>query len=146
MPGRPKKPTAVKKAQGTAQKCRELDNEFVPTLVDGVPDPPEVLQKNQRAMRLWMESVVELESKKMLYRVDLNILASYCLELSTYFEMTAYCERNGYVCEGRRRAEDLIRRDCLDRAIKLAHEYGFTPAARTKISMPQQPEKDDYFD
>jgi len=145
MPGRPKKPTAVKRAQGTSRKCREVDNEMVPARVDGLPSPPEVLAKNKKAMQLWVESVRELDSLDMLHTVDLPNLAAYCLEMANYFKMTAFCEKNGYTNQGRRRPEDIIRRDSLDRANRIAQQFGFVPAARTKISMGGS-DKDDFFD
>ena len=98
-------------------------------------------------MKLWHESVLELDALGMLHHVDLPSLAAYCLEMATYFKYTAYCQDNGYVGDdGRRRSEDLVRRDCLDRANKIAQQFGFVPAARTKISMPDKPEPDGDFD
>ena len=145
MPGRPRKPTKVKCAQGTSRSDRTIDNEMLPARVDGLPSPPEVLQKNKRAMQLWMESVNELHSLDMLHVVDLPSLAAYCLEMSTYFTMTAFCEKNGYVDKlGKRRQQDLIRRDALDRANRIAQQFGFVPSARTKISAPGK--KDEFFD
>ena len=147
MPGRPTKPTRVKQAQGTDRKCRILNNEMLPTKVDGLPEAPEVIAKNKSAVKLWHESVVELESLGMLHSVDLPSLAAYCMEMSTYFTMTSYCELSGYVdADGRRRAQDLIRRDCLDRANKIAQQFGFIPSARTKISMPKRDEGTEFFD
>lgn len=140
MPGRPKKPTAVKKAQGTAQPCRMQKNEMLPARIDGLPAPPEALKNNKHAMKLWMDSVLELEKLNMLHFVDLPALGAYCMEMSNYFSLTAYCEKNGYVDmkTGKRRSQDIVRRDSLDRAIRLAQEFGFVPAARTKISMPDK--------
>ena len=144
---RPTKPSSVKKAQGTERKCRTLDNEMSPAKVDGMPDAPEVIARNKRAVKLWHESVIELDRLNMLHNVDLPSLAAYCMEMSTYFDMTSYCEKNGYVDkDGRRRAQDLIRRDSLDRANRIAQQFGFVPAARTKIAMPKKDEGTEFFD
>ena len=146
MPGRPKKPTAVKKAQGTDQKCRTLENEMSPSKVNGVPGPPTVLSRNKNAMKLWHESVLELKEMNMLHGVDLPMLAAYCMRMSTYFEMEAFLAKNGRVDNGRRRAEDLIARDSLDQANKICQQFGFVPSARTKISMPDKKKENEYFD
>ena len=144
---KPRKPTAVKKAQGTSRKCRELPDEMLPSVVGGVPDPPAILAKNRQAMKLWQESVVELHNLGMLHNVDLAMLAAYCMKMELFFRMTEFCEKNGYVDDrGKRRAQSLEARDALDQANKIAQQFGFVPAARTKISMPKKEEGGEFFD
>lgn len=146
MPGRPSKPTAVKKAQGTYERCKtHVTKEMMPAKVDGIPGPPSVLNKN--AMKLWQDSVLELAALQMLHTVDLAMLAAYCMKMDLFFRMTAFCEKHGYVNEkGRRRGESIEARDALDQANKIAQQFGFVPAARTKISMPEKANEDEYFD
>lgn len=148
MPGRPKKPTAVKKAQGTAQPCRMQKNEMLPALFEGIPSPPEEIKGNKKAAMLWVETVNELKNLNMLHSVDLGMLGAYCITLANYYKYNAYCEKHGHVNEktDKRRAQDIVRRDLLEQAIKLANSFGFTPQARTKISMPEKPKDNNLFD
>ena len=147
MPGRPKKPTAIKKAQGTLEKSRTIENEFVPSKVNGMPSPPSVLSKNKNAMKLWHESVIELKDMDMLHGVDLPMLAAYCVKMSLFFRMTDYCEKNGYINNrGRRCGEAIEAQSALDQANKICQQFGFVPSARTKISMPDKKKESDYFD
>jgi P27 family predicted phage terminase small subunit len=148
MPGRPLKPTKVKQAQGTSRKCRETKNEMLPAKIDGIPAPPDALMKNEQAMKLWTDSVVELERLDMLHYVDLGVLAAYCIEMANYFNLTADCEKYGRVDKktNRRRAEDIARLDSLKEAIKLTDRLGFNPASRTKISMPEKKKDNQIFD
>jgi|TARA_R110000851_G_scaffold211432_1_gene364019 P27 family predicted phage terminase small subunit len=157
MKGRKKIPTAIKKAQGTDRKDRELDNEMTVSNVVSMPNAPLFL--NDFGSLEWNKVTNELANLSMLHDVDLGMLASYCREMGTYFEMVealkgGQVERT-YDKDGKLRATKLkpevkIARDCLDRAIKLAVQFGFTPSSRASLSMPEQIEevknKYDFFD
>lgn len=148
MGGRPRKPSAIKKAQGTFAPSRSAKNEMMPSKVDGLPSPPEVLQKNARAMRLWSQSVQELSDLEMLHHVDLPQLAAYCLKMATFFEMEAFLQKNGRIYwtdkgDPKRRPEDIIAKDALEQANKIAQQFGFAPSARTRISMPEKAKDED---
>jgi len=95
----------------------------------------------------------------MLHSVDLGMLSSYCREMGIYFEMVEQLKagqvERTYDKDGRLRASKLkpevkIARDSLDRAIKLAVQFGFTPSSRASIQMPEQNKKVenkyDFFD
>ncbi len=145
MKGRKKKPTELKKLEGTYQSCRELDNQFSPEKTEEIPTPMNLL--NERALKEWGVVTSELESKNMLYGVDLSLLAAYCNEMATYWECQEVIRNEGYFDVSPnglkvKKQEISTGRDALDRAIKLATQFGFTPSARTKISMPKQQPKD----
>jgi P27 family predicted phage terminase small subunit len=157
MKGRKKVPTAIKKAQGTHRKDREIENEMQVASVVSMPDAPLFL--NDFGVNEWHKVTNELANLQMLHDVDLGMLASYCREMGTYFEMVAALKggqvERTYDKDGKLRASKLkpevkISRDCLDRAIKLATQFGFTPSSRASLAMPEQIEevknKYDFFD
>lgn len=157
MKGRKKIPTALKKMKGTDRKDRELENEMIVSHVISMPDPPLFL--NEFGAAEWHKVTNELANLSMLHSVDLGMLSSYCREMGIYFEMVeelkaGQVERT-YDKDGRLRASKLkpevkIARDSLDRAIKLAVQFGFTPSSRASIQMPEQKKKVenkyDFFD
>ena len=147
--GRKPLPTQVKKNRGTYQSCRGANNEMIPSRIDGIPKPPKILVKE--AATLWNETVKELYELDMLHGVDLPLLAAYCQEMATYFECSAYIQDNGITYDDsygnpHTRPEVVTQRNALDRALKLATQFGFTPSARTRIEAPvKKEEKDDLW-
>jgi P27 family predicted phage terminase small subunit len=145
--GRKKKPTYVKQAQGTLQKCRTLANEMVPDVVGELPDVPDVLKGNAVALKHWKVYTQTLYNAGVLFECDLSGIVTLCKLWADYFEFIKILDKEGYVdADGKRRAEDIIARDKLNQAMKLCVEFGFTPSARTKIPMQKKKEKDDIFD
>jgi len=143
-----RKPTKLKQLQGTARADRQIKNEMMPSQVDGYPEAPELLQKTKKAVQLWDELVYELQNLGMLHGVDLPLLASYCNEMSLYFELEKDLLENGRTFETpngfkQKRPEVNMSRECLDRALKIAVQFGLTPSARTRISAPGKSDGDD---
>jgi P27 family predicted phage terminase small subunit len=139
--GRPRKPTKIKEMQGTLEKSRTVENEMMPSKVNGIPHAPQILLNIERAADLWDELVNELSNLDMLHGVDLPILTAYCIEMANYMRLEAYLTEEGRTFETpngfeQKRPEVNMSRECLDRALKLATQFGLTPVARTKISMP----------
>jgi len=146
--GRKPLPTKIKEIQGTLEKSRQVENEMVPSFYEGIPEAPELLRKTERAVALWDELVRELQNLGMLHGVDLPLLAAYCNEMSTYFEAESVLLDEGRTFETpngfiQKRPEVNISREALDRALKLATQFGLTPSARTKISAPRKESGDE---
>jgi len=147
--GRKSIPTKVKQIRGTFRQDQSVTNEMIPSRVDGIPKPPTILVKE--AATLWNETVKELYELDMLHGVDLPLLAAYCQEMATYFECSAYIQDKGKTYEDSHgnphtRPEVIIQRNSLDRALKLATQFGFTPSARCKIEAPAKQDKDSLWD
>lgn len=143
--GRKTLPTKVKEMRGTLEKSRVLDDEMSPEPVDGCPPPPDWL--TDVGKREWWRVASGLAALKMISSIDLGILAMYCNEISVYIEMEERVRSNdrafalkgndGTVKQIQVVAYQRIADRALEKALKIATEFGFTPAARTKISMGQ---------
>ena len=148
MGGRPRKATAIKIAQGTAQKCRILPNEMTPAKVRGLPVPPEAVRQTEGAELIWYGKVRELKRLGMITVLDMEELATYCIEMATYFACILIVNREGryYGEEGqmkRTRPEVTDAREALDRAFKIGQRFGFNPSDRGRIAMPEPKEEDE---
>ena len=154
MTGRKKIPTEVKKARGTLQKCRELDNPMEVAKVSGLPAAPKWLSKiGKEQYKLVVKQLNDLD---MLYQVDLKLIEAYANTMALHIEAEQELRRVGRIMvykddEGRPKHSQVvpmqtISKQALDQAIKIASHFGLTPSSRTKISAPQSLEiKDNEF-
>lgn len=146
MKGRPPKPTRLKEMAGTDQPCRLLDNEMQVSLLATIPDP--TFELTEKGLQEYSIICAELHSKRMLHLVDLALITAYSNEMALYIEMEIFLKINGRVDEffnedgalTRRtyKPEYKISKDSLANALKIACQFGLTPSARTRISMPEQ--------
>ena len=150
---RPKKPTKIKELQGTLQPCRQIPNEMQVAEVVELPAAPNYF--DEFAQKEWDVTTTELSRIKMLHIVDLSILSAYCFEIGTYHrimdEMDGKFTERTYDKDGKLRASKIapqynIAQEALKNAINLASKFGFCPADRASLSMPdQEEEKTDDF-
>jgi P27 family predicted phage terminase small subunit len=143
--GRPRLPTAIKKQRGTDQPCRILKDEMQPAPLVEYPLPPDWLTPDGQSE--WHNVVSGLHALGMLSKLDLAMVASYCNEMALYREMELKVRGNDRAIaikdtNGTLRKLDIVAYQkiahlALDKALAIAREFGFTPAARTKISMGQ---------
>ena len=108
----------------------------------------------------WDKVCAELHNKGMLCDIDLRLLEAYCNAISLHIETEMMLRKKGRIQvfkdeEGNiKHAQALpfqkIANDALDRALKLATQFGFTPSSRTGISSPtiniQQNNSHNYFE
>jgi P27 family predicted phage terminase small subunit len=135
MRGRRPKPTRLKVLTGNPGK-RPL-NGAEPRPEAAIPDCPGEL--GETARREWNRLVGELASLKLLTNFDRAALAAYCGAYALWAEATEAIQKYGvmikspsgypvqspYVSVANRQAEILMR---------IASEFGFTPASRSRIS------------
>ena len=150
---RPKIPTEIKKLKGTYQPCRDVVNEMNPERIIDLPYPPEYL--NDNAKKEWYNVVREFQKLKMLTTLDLPMLAAYCNEIGIYIDMNQKCIEHGRIdvflnLDGsvkytQQSAYQKVANDALLKATKIATEFGFTPASRTKVSIGNISEQEDPF-
>lgn len=141
MRGRPPKPTRMKVLTGNPGKRPLNKNEPRPDPV--IPDcPPEL---SPAAQREWARLVGELSSLNMITKLDRAALAAFCGAYALWAEATLAIQKHGtlvksptgyplqspYISIVNRQAEIMMR---------LASEFGFTPASRSKISVPVERE------
>jgi P27 family predicted phage terminase small subunit len=149
--GRPRKPDAVKAKQGTLRPSRVNANPVPATVVDMIPPAPEWLDEVGQAE--WIEKTRVLHKMGILERADLTLLAAYCNEWSTYIladkEMRSGVNGRIYVVKDGRKIKYAasmpwvkIAKDALEQVLKIGAEFGFSPASRSKISIPKQEQEE----
>lgn len=146
--GRPPKPTQIKKLQGTDQPCRTLKNEMQPEAIS-LPECPAWL--NDYAQDEWYIVTGELEALKMLSAMDIAMLASYCQQIAIIRIANEQLKSEDYALvvdtpNGALQPNPLlgIINKATDVALKIAGQFGFTPAARTRIRVPEKPPEDPF--
>lgn len=137
MRGRPPKPSRIKALTGNPGK-RPL-NAHEPRPVPALPEcPPEL---SPFARQEWSRLGVELSKLNLITHLDRGALAAYCaaygfwaeamLQIQKFGTMvkspTGYPMQSPYLAIANRQAEIMLR---------VASEFGFTPASRSRISTP----------
>jgi len=139
MRGRRPLPTRMKVLTGNPGK-RPL-NEHEPQPEPRIPDCPP--QLGPIAREEWDRLVGELASLRMVTALDRSALAAYCNAYGLWAEATEAIQKYGtmvksptgypiqspYVSIANRQAEIMMR---------IASEFGFTPASRSRISTPPE--------
>jgi P27 family predicted phage terminase small subunit len=141
MRGRKPKPTRLKVLTGNPGKRPLNPAEFNPE--PAVPDCPEEL--GPVARREWDRLVGELAVLRLLTNLDRAALAAYCGAYALWAEAmeaiqkfgtmikspTGYPVQSPYLAIANRQAEIMMR---------IASEFGFTPASRSRVSIPSNAE------
>ncbi len=151
--GRKKIPTKIKEKQGTLRKHRELPDEMQVAQTVSMPNAPMFL--NEYGVIEWHKTTNQLADIGMLYEVDLALLAAYCREMGMYIEMSLVLkdgqvertyDKDGLLRATKTKPEVRIQREALDRALKIATQFGFTPSARASIpqNTKEEEQKSDY--
>ncbi|MDZ4735887.1 MAG: phage terminase small subunit P27 family [Rhodospirillaceae bacterium] len=141
MRGRKPKPTRLKVINGNPGK-RSL-NHLEPRPLANVPECPAEL--SPAAQTEWQRIVSELADLKMLTNLDRVALATYCEAYSLWVESISAIRKYGtmvkspsgypmqspYLAIANKQAEIMMR---------IASEFGLTPASRSRIAVPTEPE------
>jgi len=137
MRGRRPKPTRLKMLTGNPGKLPLNDDEPRPEA--NIPDcPPEL---SPLARQEWDRLVGELSSLRMMTNLDRAALAAYCAAYALWAEAIEAIQKYGamiksptgfpiqspYLAIANRQAEIMMR---------IASEFGFTPASRSRIAAP----------
>ena len=142
MRGRRPKPTRLKLLTGNPGKRALNKHEPRPECV--IPECPSEL--GPVAQREWDRLVGELARLRMLTNLDRAALAAYCSAYALWAEATEAIQKFGtmvkspsgfpiqspYVSVANRQAEIMMR---------IASEFGFTPASRSRIATPPEDER-----
>lgn len=152
--GRPPKPTAVKVLEGTYRPDRAHPNEVSPELLAQIPNPPDGLgdwgQREWHTVCRWLHTVGNLAA------TDLSLIAAYCNEIDNYWSYDGHVKKSGaiiaiknkdgLVVKVQKNPYAALRKDSLGEALRLASQFGFTPAARTRLVMKEEEKEVDEFD
>ena len=150
MAGRNPLPTRVKQVKGTLQKCRTNAREPKPTSV--LCDPPEYMSES--AKEAWRYAV-EHSPPGLLSALDGAVLERWANCCGMYREALAKINQTGVSGMLVKTPSGILRRSPLmdvirDLALEMKgyeSEMGFTPASRSRVSVPNDPaNKDDPWD
>ena len=142
--------------RGTVQPCRAVENEMQVSVVSSLPEPP--LWLSEIGKEEWLKVTAELFNKNMLHQIDLRLLEAYCNALSLHIEteimlrekgrIQVFKNEDGTIKHAQAVPYQKIANDALDKALKIATQFGFTPSARATISQPNiiQQNQYNYFD
>lgn len=151
MEGRPNTPTEIKDLRGTSRPDRALANQMTPKALKTLPNAPDRIKNDAMATEIWYDTTAELEALQMISSVDLQLLSAYCREVSRYWRAQVNIENEGDVITAHNGYPMPnpwvgVANQALDRALKIAGQFGFTPAARTRIGTPGKKESDPFDD
>lgn len=135
--GRPPKPTAQHKLEGTFRPDRAPAHPFTPEL--GAPARPEWLDAEGR--REWDRVVPVLVKAGVLAPVDGGRLADYCAAHALAVRASRKYQREGLMVRpeyGPKATHPMIKiaREARAQANRLGIEFGLTPASRSRLAAP----------
>ena len=143
--GRKKLPTKIKEMQGTLDVSRAINNEMQVDVCQELPAAPQWL--SEIGKEEWYKVTNQLFNLQMLHQIDLQLIAAYCNEMSLYIETETLLREKGRIqifknTDGTlKHAQAVpyqkIAKDALDKALKLAVQFGLTPVARASINAPK---------
>jgi len=128
MAGRPKKPLAIVRMEGNPGK-RRLPTETEEIRPDlAIPECPEWLDED--AQTEWKRIAPDLLTLGLLSNLDMAALAGYCQAYSRWKE-----------AEGKDQTDTAIK--YLSQIKRSCSEFGLTPSARAKMSIPGKKDEDE---
>lgn len=139
------KPTKLKLLQGTHRPDRAPANEPAPETQ--APSCPSWL--HAEAKREWRRLLPELETLGLVAVVDRAALAAYCQAYATWWRMERDLDEHGETQINSRSGLESARPQVGMRDRALAQmkaflvEFGLTPAARSRVSVPEKPKPKD---
>lgn len=147
--GRPRKPTSVKKAQGTHRPDRDMSID----VTEGIPDPPGYL--SPQALTHWDRMVAACKHVRTLTEADGDALAMLCLAFEEFRAADIMVRDEGEICRVERETKDGqkikggayqhpavgIRTTAWKKIVKMLREFGLTPSARAGMKMAAHEEK-----
>jgi P27 family predicted phage terminase small subunit len=134
MPAR--KPTAVKIAQGTAQKCRMNPNEAEPPVE--VPSAPAWMENDAVAMEEWNRITPLLADQGLISHMDMAELAIYCSAYSENAAAEKRVQEEGTYVMNRFDEEVVapwvgVREKAQQKMHTFLRQFGMTPASRSGV-------------
>jgi P27 family predicted phage terminase small subunit len=134
MAGRPRKPTAKHKLDGTFRKDRHGDRADVGMDLPGQPIMPAGLSDDAR--ELWVRVVGQLTRSKVAVEIDTSQLEAMCRWWARYLENERHACEFSHDIEAGDMYEKRAKRawDAFD---KVASRFGLTPADRAKLKLPE---------
>lgn len=153
--GRPKKPTALHIINGNPSKIPNLEEKYAseprPMAVspDALPPPPDHL--SPMGAGIWRENTEFLSRMKVLTVADLQLLEMYCVAYQYYRaceESMKNAKTQFYMpYEGSKCVLEVphgsVMRQYMKTMLDISREFGMTPAARGRMTLPEDKEAED---
>ncbi len=145
---RPRKPTAVKKLQGTLQPCRTNANEPIPQTPLSHIKPPTHLSRV--AKQAWTFAISQAP-EELLSTLDFSLFEQWATIYAQLVEIQKILKNEGYFITdaetGFSRPHALLKTQVIlqDTLRRYMTEMGFTPASRSKISVSKKTESKNEF-
>jgi P27 family predicted phage terminase small subunit len=134
--GRPRKPTRLKKLQGTLQPCRTPKNEWTPPV--GAPPMPAHFKGD--AAREWQRVVPILLAAGLVSACDGSTLEAYCETYARWKDAARTVTKEGQVIDtpfgAKAHPAVKIENDARSQCMSYAQRFGLDPASRSRISTP----------
>lgn len=142
--GPPPKPTHLKLLEGTFRKDRAPKREPKPP--KGHPACPAGLGRAAKAE--WRRVIPILDEMGILSKADRSVIAAYCQAWQRWLEFekaidehgSTFVTDKGYVCQ---RPEVAMAKNQAALLRALAGELGLSPAARSRVEVPEKPPEKD---
>jgi P27 family predicted phage terminase small subunit len=145
----PRVPKKLKIIRGTQNVTKDLKNPMDLPVLGQIPACPDELQKLSRGEAIWNDSTQDLFNLGMLHSSDLQQLMAYCLEMCRYWDCqdeinkagsTIYemKDKNGNTVSKVPLPYIAMAQKHISTARAIAREFGFSPSARSGISMPPE--------
>lgn len=135
MGGRPRKPTAVKKLQGTLQKCRTNPAEPTPPNDLKAMTPPEYLTDS--AKEIWAFALSQAP-EGMLSTLDFGIFSEWAVVYDQFLTISESIKKGGTLrreTDGELVASPLLSKlhSTITLLRGLQSDLGFTPSSRSRV-------------
>ena len=137
MAGRPRKPTALKKAEGNRGKRPLPQHE--PKAKRGIPTMPKHL--NEVARKEWKSITKKLDEIGVLTTIDGTALAAYCDAYCDWVAARELLKDKSLIVKAAKSGYPIphpalgIKNTALKIMHKFLIEFGMTPAARSKVEL-----------
>lgn len=142
--GPPAKPTAQKRREGTYRKDRAPTREPAPTA--GVPPCPPGISTDLDARGCWERLVPELTRLKLLTLLDGPALEGLCRAYAVAVKADRKLRQHGVIVKTpwglQQNPAVTISRSAWAEVRRFAAEFGLSPAARSRVSVPKGSEAD----
>ncbi|PCJ18014.1 MAG: phage terminase small subunit P27 family [Candidatus Cloacimonadota bacterium] len=144
--GRHKKPTNLKKLEGTYRKDRANDAEPQPDIV--IPKCPKILGREGK--KEWKKITKHLESLQLISNLDETALMLYCRAYENYIQAEQNINQEGNIATSEKGVSYISTNAQLSamyfKQMKtILVEFGMTPSARAKVQVQKQTSEDKFI-
>jgi len=145
MAGRPRLPTAQKKAQGTNRKHRENKNEPKYEALCATTPPPDYF--NSYSKDMWVTLLKEFEKPGIIETVDIFAFEKLCLNFGLWKKCAIEISNNPSLLENESHGGMSTTAQTMFKSFtacqKMMSLFGLTPADRNRLGLTKEKDKDE---